>query len=345
MTAPNWVPTFMLRGFWDEMSRRGVSFGELERLSGVPPARSGDIFSVALEQDVFRLFEAAMTLTGDPVLGLSVGRATGPFSFHLLGLLALASPTLQHALELGKRALPHLDYPLPKLEPLADGRARFGLPGDPRVDCEGARFKAEMAAVLLHDLAVHFMDRRDACPTVMFGFRAPADVSPYRRIFAGPVEFNGDGTFAIFRETALLRRRSGVDPSLTQQLVRLAQEQTVGAIGGTNVWTNRVRGALRAHRAPRLLEADQLASQLRVSRRVLSRRLAREGANLSHLIDAELFDRAKLLLHRPSSTASHVAAELGYAELSSFFRAFRRWSGGQTPNEYRRHLLEKSAPQ
>lgn len=84
-----------------------------------------------------------------------------------------------------------------------------------------------------------------------------------------------------------------------------------------------------------------MARQLGVSVRGLARRLAREGENLTSLLDEALYERAQALLRRPDATVAQVAEALGYAELSSFFRAFRRWSGGLTPSGFRRqHMLE-----
>jgi AraC-like DNA-binding protein len=48
------------------------------------------------------------------------------------------------------------------------------------------------------------------------------------------------------------------------------------------------------------------------------------------LLDEALYERAQELLSGGASSAQ-VAEELGYAELSSFYRAFRRWSDGRTP--------------
>jgi AraC-like DNA-binding protein len=123
---------------------------------------------------------------------------------------------------------------------------------------------------------------------------------------------------------------------LPKQLLQLAQDQygTAQADADSN-WAQRVRNALRAHAVPRLIDPEILARQFRLSRRGLSRRLASEGVSLSTLIDEALYERACTLLRRPQATAKDVAAALGYAELSSFFRAFRRWSGGLTPQEYR----------
>jgi len=117
---------------------------------------------------------------------------------------------------------------------------------------------------------------------------------------------------------------------LFKKIFDLAQDQ-YGARSLGDDWTARVRRALRVHPAPRLVDADALAAQLGVSRHGLSRRLARQGVTLTSLLDEALYERAKHLLKRPGMTAAEVADALGYAELSSFFRAFRRWSGGKTP--------------
>jgi AraC-like DNA-binding protein len=132
------------------------------------------------------------------------------------------------------------------------------------------------------------------------------------------------------------RHRSGADPWLRDQLFKLAVDR-YGTAKACTDWSGRVRRALRVHAAPRLVNLSALAEQCGMSRRGLSRRLAKEGVTVSELIDEVLFERARPLLRRPGATATQVAEALGYAELSSFLRAFRRWSGGLTPSAYRRH--------
>ena len=333
------VPRFMLRGFWDELDKRGVSLTELEQQSGVAPPRRGDFLSVVPEQDMHRLFEVGLQLSGDATLGLSVGRAMGATSFHLIGHIVLASSTLPQAIKFAARAEPHVGMRAPRIKDLGQGVAGFGLFGEERSTSAGARVEAEMTAVLLHDVALYFLDAKVQNPAVHFAFSEPLDLAPYRMTFPGEVQFDAPGTYVSFPSKALRRRRSGADPTLLQQLFRLAEEQYAGADAGED-WTGRVRRALRGHTAPRLVTSESLAEQLGISARALARRLAGEGVSLSEVIDEVLYARAQYLLHRPGATAAGVAVALGYAELSSFFRAFRRWSGGLTPGEHRRGRSE-----
>jgi AraC-like DNA-binding protein len=333
------MPAFLLRGFWDELEKRVVSVRELERLSGVTRPRRGDFSSTVSEQDAYRLYEAALALTGDEALGVSVGDAMSVASLHLVGQLFVASVTLRQAIELAIRAEQHLRQRSLWLEDQPNGRVRLGHFSE-QSGRPGARVDAEMTGVLMCKLAAHFLDYPSEVLTVQLPFPAPEDASTYLRVFPGGVQFDADGTFIVLPRVALDRRRSGVDPTLAHQLLQLAQDRYGTAqVGADSDWAHQVRRALRAQAAPRLVDPKALARQFGLSLRALSRRLAREEVSFSSLIDEALYERARALLRRPTASAKEVAAALGYAELSSFFRAFRRWSGGLTPTEYRQRAI------
>jgi AraC-like DNA-binding protein len=329
------MPAFLLRGFWDELEARGVSLPELERVSGVSRPRMDEFSSTISDQEAYRLYEAALALTGEETLGLSVGSAMSPASLHLVGHLFVASVTLRQAIDLVVRAERHLRQRAPQMEDRPDGQVRIGNVTE-RPLRPGARVDAEMTAVFMCKLVAPFFERPSEALTVQFPFPAPEDLSLYKRVIPGRVQFDAEGTFLVFARAALDRRRSGVDPTLPKRLLQLAQDQYGTALSDADSgWVHRVRHALRAHAAPRLVDPEVLARQFRLSQRGLSRRLAREGVSLSILIDEAVYERARMLLRRPSATARQVAEALGYAELSSFFRAFRRWSGGLTPSGFR----------
>jgi AraC-like DNA-binding protein len=313
-----------------------VSLLELERRSGVVRPRRDDFTTTVSKQDVHRLFEAAVALTGDETLGLTVGRPTCRLSasLHLLGHLIMASVTLREAVALATSAGPH--WREPAIEQLSAGRVRIGFYSDEEAST-GTCVLSQFVGVYLLDIVRQFLDDESETPAVQLDFPAPADLSAYQRAFPGGVQFGAEGTFINLPSRVLDQRRSGADPALAQQLLRLAQDHYSAPENAD--WTRRVRRALRANAASRLVEPSMIAAQLGVSARGLWRRLASEGTSFSTLINEVLYERAQLLLSRPQATSAEVAEALGYAELSSFHRAFRRWSSGLTPNEYRqRHF-------
>lgn len=337
------MPAFLMRGFWDELHTRGVSLSELEKLSGSSSPRANDFSSTVSDEEVYRLYEAAIALTGDDALGVSVGSVVSIASLHLIGQLFVASVTLRQAIDLAIRAEKHMRQRAPIVEEQPNGEVRLGNFCEPHPR-QGARVDAELTNVFVCKLVAPFVERPSEMLTVQFPFAAPADLIPYKRVFPGSIEFDADGRFVVFPRAALDRRRIGVDPQLPKQLLQIAQDQygTTQAEAEAN-WTQRVRHALRAHAAPRLIDPEILARQLRLSQRGLSRRLLQEGVSLTSLIDEALYERARTLLLRPAATSKDVAAALGYAELSSFFRAFRRWSGGLTPAEWCKSVANDSS--
>ncbi|MET0283317.1 MAG: helix-turn-helix domain-containing protein, partial [Polyangiales bacterium] len=93
--------------------------------------------------------------------------------------------------------------------------------------------------------------------------------------------------------------------------------------------------ALSAAAQPAQLDGESLAQRWGLSVRSLRRKLEAEQTSLSLLHEAVLFERARALLARPTLRMHEVADALGYYEVSSFQRAFKRWAG-IAPGAYRR---------
>jgi len=92
----------------------------------------------------------------------------------------------------------------------------------------------------------------------------------------------------------------------------------------------RLRDALAQGRA----DAARMAELLGVSERTLQRRLADIGHSFSDVVEEFRREEAARLLARPGLHLAEVASRLGYAEQTSFTRAFRRWTG-ITPGAWR----------
>jgi AraC-like DNA-binding protein len=67
----------------------------------------------------------------------------------------------------------------------------------------------------------------------------------------------------------------------------------------------------------------------------MQRRLAEYGVDFSMIVERTRFDAAVSMLDDRSRSVSDIAFELGYSDVSSFTRAFRRWSG-TSPARFRK---------
>jgi AraC-like DNA-binding protein len=77
------------------------------------------------------------------------------------------------------------------------------------------------------------------------------------------------------------------------------------------------------------------AAALGLSPRTLHRRLREEGSSFRAVKEALRRDAAFARLEKTRTGIAVIAAELGYAEPSAFFRAFQRWTG-HAPSEHRK---------
>lgn len=99
-------------------------------------------------------------------------------------------------------------------------------------------------------------------------------------------------------------------------------------------FSERVR-ALMSQELPRGEPSlDRVAKRLKVSPRTLRRRLADEDTTFQLILDEVRKELAFSYLEDPSFGAEQAAFLLGFAEASSFRRAFKRWTG-QTLAQYR----------
>jgi AraC-like DNA-binding protein len=78
-----------------------------------------------------------------------------------------------------------------------------------------------------------------------------------------------------------------------------------------------------------------VATMLSMHRRTLNRRLRERGTTFQNVLDDVRFEVARELLGASYIGLDDIAAALGYAGVSPFMRAFRRWTG-QTAAEWRR---------
>ncbi|SDJ54054.1 helix-turn-helix domain-containing protein [Aliiruegeria lutimaris] len=78
---------------------------------------------------------------------------------------------------------------------------------------------------------------------------------------------------------------------------------------------------------------DAVASWLGLGTRTLQRRLASEGSSFREVLASFQVERASALLLETDHSVREIASALGYREVKSFRRAFRKWTG-KTPTEF-----------
>jgi len=86
------------------------------------------------------------------------------------------------------------------------------------------------------------------------------------------------------------------------------------------------------------LEQHAIAEHLQIGQQQLWRKLKEEGTSYREIRDHIKRDWAIQLLENSDFSVEAIAGELGYADVSAFHKAFKKWTG-QQPGKYRAMLL------
>ena len=103
-------------------------------------------------------------------------------------------------------------------------------------------------------------------------------------------------------------------------------------------WARKVRACLEAQLPNGEPSAERIAQSLHLSLRSLQRHLAEEGSSYEQLLSDTRQALALVHMRDPRCSISEIAYLLGFADTSSFSRAFKRWTG-QAPSQYRESLV------
>jgi AraC-like DNA-binding protein len=169
---------------------------------------------------------------------------------------------------------------------------------------------------------------------VWFTHSRPPDLDGLRAFF-------GSSDLAFGCETSgFALGRSEAD-----RVMRLADPRTVDAIAPMveAEVSCLPRGAALAERIeahlvrglPDGADVAEVARAVHMSARTLQRRLEQENTRFSEVLDRARFRLSRGLLSDPTVTLADVAFRLGFADLATFSRAFKRWTG-QPPGQWRR---------
>lgn len=278
-------------------------------------------------EPLLRALNDAAVRTGSPHLGLLAGRAWQLSSMEFVGELVRHSPTIGQALhELVTHQ--HLN---------AEGALAFLLHRNGHVDLGYAIYAPfTESTIQIYDaaLAVGVNIMRELCgaswnPTEVFlPHSAPADVSPFQQYFRSRLRFDSYFAAIRFPETWMARPVTGAEPAR----LRRARAQVDAA--GKATLLEAVHRSLRTLLLQGKGSGADVAQALAMHRRTLNRRLRNEGTTFQQVLDRVRFTVAKELLENAALPLPQIAAALGYSEVSSFMRAFRRWTG-TTPSAWR----------
>lgn len=259
-------------------------------------------------------------------------------SYAMMARTAVACRTLEQALDRTMRffclVLDDLGITLTR-----DGRiARLTL--FPRLPRQPATvFAYETLLVFLHGLLCWLVKRRIPMLSVGFTYPEPSYAAEYHVMFSSDISFDQPETTVSF-DSAYLDLPIVQDEVSLKPFLRMAPENILVKYKNTRSTSARIRTLLRQTPPEDWPEHDTLARDISMSASTLRRRLRDEGQTYQGIKEGLRRDLATGQLAENGKSIMDIAGDLGFADPSAFYRAFKRWTG-VSPGEYRDTILNQ----
>ena len=281
--------------------------------------------SVATQINCLNLLAQAL---GDPLLGFHVALTMNLRRTGLLYYVAASSDTLGEAVQSIERCSAMLNEGI-KLETHFGQLLRIGFEYA-GVSRRSDRHQIEAWTTAIVRCCREIAGRELQLANVMIVHSRIPESVELDGFFGRAVQFGADRDEVSFIGEAAKLPVLNADRYLNRLVMGYCEDIVArgkARSGVTQADVENVVVSLLPHGHPRI---EDVARRLHVGARTLRRKLAVEGVTFAHILEDLRFALAKHYLAEQDLSISRIAWLLGYAEVSAFSHAFRRWTG-RTP--------------
>lgn len=317
----------------EDLKRRGFPAHKLLAEVDVHPrVLNADDAKLPIDK-VVSIFEAAASLTGDDSIGFRFAQSREPRDGGLMTYVGLSAPTVGDGLANMAR------YSRVFSEAAAFDVSRLGdegvlewhwnLPSQIR-----RRQHVEWSATaLVH--AMRVLTGRMLRPVrVQLRYPRNSNLSEYERFFGCPLRFGASANRIEFRLEDLQVPLITADNKLHKILQDHCELVLSQSRAPRETLVSRVERLIADRLSVNEASLENIATELGMSARTLSRRLADESTTFKEIMDGYRHALAVEYLRNGDLGMMQIAFLLGYNEVSSFNHACKRWTG-KTPRELR----------
>lgn len=335
-TVPGrFVRSSILSGAAEKLRDAGKQPASLARKAGLPAAALTDPDLLVAAADVIDFFEiaAASTAQRNWALELSLGARLGAVIGPLWLLLRSATTVRQMCADFANHFDLYTSAAIMRFESLGrDGVLHWSAAtGQARSEVQMAEYAL---SVTLTEIRAQG-PRGWTPPSVRFRHEAPEDLRLHRQVFGPNLRFNSDDNAIELDAQILDAPLAGGAPrirALVHQVLRHDEDQPSPPV------TFQVQALVRALLPYGPCSVGDVSRGMGLSVRTLQARLQASGHSFRAIKDAARADLAEKYLKHSDMTATQVADLLGYADLTSLSRSFRRWHDATIRTERHRRV-------
>lgn len=280
------------------------------------------------------MMEKAAEATGEAAFGVQVARRFDWNHLGLLGYLLRSSGSLLEALSRGERFHGIVSEFNPLKAQITGSEIVLSWP---LVHGSAGQLWEEFGLTCTVRLLQLLTGENEKPSRTEFCGPTPPDLTPYHEFFGPNVLFDRPMPVLAGPISRLATPLPAGDAGLLQMLEREAEELLL-RLAPRHTELQEMRSILLQLLPQQKASLQQLATRLHCSERTLQRRLAAHGVRFADLLAELRQEAARDYLNRSRYSLADVACLLGYADQSTFTRAFRDWFG-TTPLVWRRNAM------
>ncbi len=306
----------------------GVAAVPLLRQAGLPANAETQPDRRFPVEAVNQVLELAAATTGRDDFGLRLAELRGLSNLGPIGLIARDEPSVGAAFAVIEAYLPlHNDA-------LVISRQQFGelVVLRSEILATGSKVQSiDMALAAQHRILQQLAGPHWAADEVCLSRTMPADLSRFRQVLGPRLRFDAEFDGIVIQANLFERPNPLADAAFrpyASQLLRSA------APGANEAMATRVERVLPLLLPSGRCTAAQVAAQLGLSRRTLTRALESEGTRFLELLDLTRENVARRHLAGRARNLGQIADLLGFSSPSAFTIWFRR-RFGQSPRAWR----------
>jgi AraC-like DNA-binding protein len=324
VTVANVTP----RGVVDYCLSRGVPSDSLLAAAGIAPAQVAVPGSRLSAEQAFALWAEARNATGDPLIAEHVTSLLPFGAYRIADYLLMTGSTPREALQKFIRSFPLVNGAF-QLQLVSSGSATHLELYSPYAPEGPSRFYVEFTFSMIF-ARLRLAAGMDWSPReICFAHPSPSGIGAYHPTFRCKARFNEPVNRMVLEKDFAHMRLPNGDALLSEILDQYGQSLLKQS--AKDDFLGDVRKVLSDGFSRGDVDLETTARKLALSGRSLQRELNGRGTSYREELDRFRCDLALDLLSR--TEIHEIAALLRFSESSSFYRAFRRWTG-KTPREY-----------
>ncbi len=279
------------------------------------------------------IFRYCMEKTNNPNLAFDIGQSIPYQSLGILGYLLLNAADLKDMIEkfhtYQKLVSKHLKFHFFE----NDEYYKFAIYINENRYIPVPSFHAEVHLSAILNILSQILGEKVTPAFTYFAYSKQNDSIKYEEVFGKNIYFEQDENAIFFKKNELDIPVNNANPSMLAYFE--AQADKILKKLENNSWFQKTEKEILKNIGDKQISIDIIAASFGITARTLQNYLKKESKKFSDALNNVRKNLSEHYLEKTNLDDGTISLLLGYSEVSSFYRAYKKWNGF-TPKEYRK---------